>query len=196
MENGQEIWHMEFLETVQVGSVTTVSRELAWYKLGLVGVQDFGWDKGGHSKNRGVYFVHGKMKQISSIGNRTSVHHQIKSAVKRVEFVSDRMSYVVLRGRWCNIILLNVHAPSEMKNDYSKDRFYEELEQVFHHFLKYRKNILLGGFNAKLGRKNIFKPTTGNQSIHQDNYNGVRIVTFATSKKSICYGNDLPAPKH
>jgi hypothetical protein len=40
---------------------------------------------------------------------------RIVSAVMRVEFVSDRMSYIVLRGRWCNIIVLNVHAPSEEK---------------------------------------------------------------------------------
>jgi len=31
-----------------------------------------------------------------------------------------------------------VHAPSQGKSDISKDRFYEELEQVFHHFPKYR----------------------------------------------------------
>ena len=53
------------------------------------------------------------------------------SAEKRVEFVSDRMSYIVLRGRWCNIIVLNVYAPSDGKSDNSKDSFYEELEQVF-----------------------------------------------------------------
>ena len=62
------------------------------------------------------------------------MHHRIVSAVKRVEFVSDRMSYIVLRGRWCNIIVLNVHAPSEEKGDDSKDSFYEELEQGFYHF--------------------------------------------------------------
>ena len=59
------------------------------------------------------------------------VRHRIVSAVKRVEFVSDRVSYIDLRGRWCNIIVLNVHAPSEVKCDDSKDSFYEELEQVF-----------------------------------------------------------------
>jgi hypothetical protein len=52
------------------------------------------------------------------------------SVVKRVEFVSDRMSYIILRGRWCNIIVLNVHAPTEDKVDDIKDRFYEELERV------------------------------------------------------------------
>ena len=56
------------------------------------------------------------------------VHHRIVSAVKWVEFVSDRLSYIVLRGRLCNIIVLNVHAPRE---DKSEDSFYEELGQVF-----------------------------------------------------------------
>ena len=37
--------------------------------------------------------------------------------VKRVEFVSDRVSYIVLRGRWCNIIVLNMHESSEEKSD-------------------------------------------------------------------------------
>ena len=41
--------------------------------------------------------------------------------------------------------------------------------------------ILLGDFNAKVGRDNIFKPTIGNESLHQDgNDNGVRIVNFDT----------------
>ena len=41
--------------------------------------------------------------------------------------------------------------------------------------------ILLGEFNAKLGREKSFKPTIGNESLHQySNDNGVRIVKFAT----------------
>jgi hypothetical protein len=55
------------------------------------------------------------------------VHKRIISAVKRVEFVSDRMSYILLRGHWCQVIVLNVHAPTEDKTDVVKDSFYEEL---------------------------------------------------------------------
>jgi len=64
------------------------------------------------------------------LGTAFIVHQIIASAVKRVEFVSDRVSYIVLRGRWFNIIVLNVHAQSEEKSDESKDSFYEQLEQV------------------------------------------------------------------
>ena len=92
----------------------------------------------------------------------------------------------MLRGRWHNIIVVNVHAPSEEKSDESKDSFYEELEQVFDHFPKYHMKILLGDVNAKVGRENIFKPTTGQDSLHKDrNDNGVRLVNFATSQNLV-----------
>jgi hypothetical protein len=40
--------------------------------------------------------------------------------------------------------------------------------------------ILLGDFNVKVGRENIFKPTIGNESLHEvSNDSG---VNFATSK--------------
>jgi endonuclease/exonuclease/phosphatase family metal-dependent hydrolase len=95
------------------------------------------------------------------------------------------MSYIILRGRWFNIIVLNVHVPTEDKIDDTsiKDRFYVELEQVFYKFPKYHMNILLGDFNAKVGKEDIFKPTIGNESLHAtSNDNGVRVVNFATSK--------------
>jgi hypothetical protein len=79
------------------------------------------------------------------------IHHRIVSAVKREGFVSDRISCIGLRDLWCNIIVLNVHAPNEEKSGDLKSSFYEELEQVYHHFPKYNIKILLGDFNAKLG---------------------------------------------
>jgi hypothetical protein len=43
--------------------------------------------------------------------------------------------------------------------------------------------ILLGDFNAKVGREDIFKPIIGNKSLHEASIdNGVRVVNFATQK--------------
>jgi hypothetical protein len=43
--------------------------------------------------------------------------------------------------------------------------------------------ILLGDFNAKVGREGIFKLTNGNESLHEiSNDNVVRLVNFVTSK--------------
>jgi len=95
-----------------------------------VGVQEVGWDKEDTIRARDYNFFLGKVNENYQLGTGSFVHHRIISAVKRLECVSVRMSYIVLRGRWCNIIVLNVHAPIEEKSDDSKDSFYEELEQV------------------------------------------------------------------
>jgi hypothetical protein len=42
------------------------------------------------------------------------------------------MSYITLKGRWCDDVILNVHAPTEDKDDDKKDSFHEKLEQVFY----------------------------------------------------------------
>jgi hypothetical protein len=52
------------------------------------------------------------------------------SAVKRVEFVSDRMPFIILRGCWSHIIVLKVHSLTDDKTDDVKDSLYEELERV------------------------------------------------------------------
>jgi hypothetical protein len=53
-----------------------------------------------------------------------------------------------------------------MMSDDIKDSFYEELECVFDQFPRYIMKILLGDFNAKVGREDIFKPTIGNERVH------------------------------
>jgi hypothetical protein len=78
------------------------------------------------------------------------VHKEVISAVKRVQFISDRMSYITLRGHWCDIVVLNVHAPTEGKNNDEKDNFYKEPERVLDQFLKYHMEIHLD-FSTKVG---------------------------------------------
>jgi hypothetical protein len=73
------------------------------------------------------------------------------------------MLYIILRGPWYHISVLNVHIPAEDKTDDVKDSFYEEL---------------LGDFNAKVGKEDIFKPAVSNGSLHEiSNDNGIGVTS-------------------
>jgi exonuclease III len=100
----------------RASSLRAVVEEISKYKFDLVGVQEVR-SGGGGTEPAGEYtFFYGKTNENHELGTGFFVHKRIISVVKRVEFISDRMSCIILRGCWCNIIL-NVHAPTENKTD-------------------------------------------------------------------------------
>jgi hypothetical protein len=111
------------------------------------------------------------------------------AAVKRMEFGSGRISYIILRGGCCGIVL-NVHVTTGDKIGYVRGSFYEELERLLDKFPKCHIKILLRDFSAKLGKEDI-KLTIGNESLHEiSNDNGT--VLFATSKNIIVKSRMFP----
>jgi hypothetical protein len=97
------IWNVRSLYVA--GSVKPVASKLAKYKLDIVGVQEFSWDKFGVQPAGGYTFFYGNWNANRHLVTRLFVYNGIRSRVKRVEFISDRMTYI--RGRWCDIIVLN-----------------------------------------------------------------------------------------
>ncbi|KAJ4443810.1 hypothetical protein ANN_05591 [Periplaneta americana] len=96
-----------------------------YYGNGITQIGDYLW-------------YYGEGNDHHQIGTRFFIHSRIKLAVKKVEFISDRLSYLVLKGRWCDIVVINAHAPTEEKDDHIKDSFYEELEETFDQLPRYQ----------------------------------------------------------
>ena len=64
------------------GSLTTAARELARYKLDLVGVQEIRWDKGGIVRVRDYKFFYGKGNKTQELGTgflyTTELYQQLR----------------------------------------------------------------------------------------------------------------------
>jgi hypothetical protein len=156
--------------------MTALGREITKYKLNLMGIQEVRWDRGGTEPEEVIHLSMeiGMRIMIHEFGMGFFVHKRIISAVKRVEFVGDKMWYVMLKGPWCGIIAGNIHAPAEDNTD-DMDSLCEEVECVFNKFPKYDMNVFLGDLNAKVDREDIFKATIGNENLHKiNNGNGAR----------------------
>ena len=104
-----------------------MAKELAGYKLDLVVCKRLG-GQDRHRTRRELHFFSGQGNKSHQLGTGLFVHHRVVIVVKGVEFVGERLKYIVLTGCRRDIIFLNGHAQTEVKGDDSKDSFCEEFE--------------------------------------------------------------------
>jgi len=77
--------------------ITTTTWGLATHILDIMGVQDIKWIKGALQAQGIIYFLW-KRNESHQFGTGFSVNHRIGSAVTRVGFVIDKVSYIDLGG--------------------------------------------------------------------------------------------------
>ena len=88
-----------------------------------------------------------------------------------------------LNVKWFSCTLINVHAPTNKEMEEVKEELYNLLEQNTNQIANSDIKILLGDFNAKVDKDDIYKPTIGNETLHNEtNNNGIKIIQFTISK--------------
>jgi len=93
------------------------------------------------------------------------------------------MCYLRLKAKWFCSTLINVHAPTNKKMERVEEEFYSLLEQNINQIVNSDIEIILGDLNAKGDKEDIYKPTIGNESLHNEtNNNGIKMIQFAISK--------------
>jgi hypothetical protein len=102
----------------------------------------------------------------NAFGTGFLVRKRYKYIVIGLEPINERLCILRVRGRFNNTMMICVHVPTEEKYDESKETFYEKLDQIYHRAPAHDRKIIIGDLNAKIGKEELFRPTTGKWSLH------------------------------
>lgn len=95
---------------------------------------------------------------------------------------SKRICHLQLECKWGDITVINCRAQTENKDDQTKEEFNKQLERVYDGTPHKTQKIIID-LNTKIGKKQIFKPTIGEQCLHEiSNDNGSKLISFGMSK--------------
>lgn len=103
------------------------------------------------------------------------------------------MCAIRIKTMFFNMWVINIHAPTEDKDEETKKEFYLKLERLYDSLPTNDIKMVIGDMNAKIAKENIYKGTIGSHSLHQvSNENGQRLIGFATSRNLVISSTWFP----
>lgn len=169
--------------TKSAGKFKNLSQVCDEYKIDIMALQETKQSGNAITESDG-YIVFNSGYETKYMGTGFMVRKRIKHTVVDFEPVSERICKLRIRGKYRKITIVNVHAPTEIKEEEEKDSFYEELAKVIGKIPRYDVKIVLGDLNAKIGKEAMYNDITGGHSKHElTNENGKKLIEFATEMR-------------
>ncbi|PNF20430.1 hypothetical protein B7P43_G08115 [Cryptotermes secundus] len=130
---------------------------------------------------RHTVFSSGKAEGNKECGVAFVIEREFKRAIIVFKPISERMCTLRIRTRFSNMTLMNVHAPTEEKEEEGKDYFYQQMEETYDSIPSNDIKVILGDPNAKIAPK---EKKIGTESLHDiTNHNGIKLIVLHSMKK-------------
>jgi hypothetical protein len=125
----------------------------------------------------------GKVNGTHEFGVGFIVNRKIKDIIKDFKPMNKRICAICIRTKLQNMWIINEHAPTEEKEGEIRDDFYQTLEATFDSLQHNDIKVLMGDFNAKIGREEAYRGTIGQHSLHEVSSNsGLRLIILQMVK--------------
>jgi exonuclease III len=79
---------------------------------------------------------------------------------------NERLCKLRIKGKYNNITLINVYAPTEDHTEETKEQFYDTLRYLLDKTPK-NDTTILGDVNAQLGKKRTYNEVTGKHTLQE-----------------------------
>lgn len=116
-----------------------------------------------------------------------------KSVTGFVPF-SERIVMIQLETSRIRTNIIQVYAPTAQSEDIEIEEFYAQMEQFWKNIKKHEVTIVMGDFNAKIGRGRVVD-VIGEHGLGQRNERGERLVEFVQEKEIVVTNTLFKLPR-
>ena len=169
-------------------STAIVARELQRYNIDIAALTETRLPDSGTLTERGAGYTFYWQGKPSTEKRESGVGFAIESDIKLTEFpigYSDRIMTLRLSiGRNRYLHLISAYAPTMQHTETTKNAFYQELSDVLHTIRACDKTIIMGDFNARVGRDySTWVSVLGKHGIGNANSNGNLLLSLCSEHK-------------
>ena len=165
------------------GKVEELIYEMDNYKWNILGISEMRWKGFGEltvQDDHRLYYSGRTDKHQQGVG--FLVHKDIVNCIISCNPISNRLITITLNACPFNITLVQVYAPTSAAEEEETEQFYNELQGVLDTIPKKNITILMGDFNAKVGRDSYQdrKHVIGTNCNAMTNENGIKLLDLAS----------------
>lgn len=131
-------WNVQTLNSI--GALEKLLIEIIPYNLDILALQEVRWIGEGYIHKNGYKLFYGGTNK-HELGTAFLVKNRHVNSVKNIKFVNERISYIQMKGKFCDQFYINVHAPTNVSEDETKDEFYDTLEQIYNQIPSYATKL-------------------------------------------------------
>jgi len=164
------------------GKMSETAEQMLCTQLQIIALQEIRWKGQGQiKKNAYSLFYSGSEQTTGHFGTGFMVKKEIEKNIVSFTPINEKICTIRLKGKFNNITVINVHAPTEEKTEEEKDKFYDYFQRTFERVPKHDVVLILGDLNAEIGKEKAYENVTGKHTLHEiSNQNGELVCNFAT----------------
>lgn len=117
---------------LQAGKLEEIADELKKNNMQITALQEIRWPNSGYITKKDYTFMYSGLKDMKGQrGTGFLVRGEARKCIMGFEPINERMCKLRIKGKFCNITIVSVYAPTEDKELEEKEKFYSEIMNVY-----------------------------------------------------------------
>ena len=142
------------------GALTNIISISNKYDMEILALQETHL-KGNEITELGKYTLFTSGSENRRYGVGFLIKENIRPKIIQFQPENDRLCYITIKDEKQEMTIVNIHAPTEDKDEEVKDQYYEKLTELIEKIPTQNAIIIIGDANAKIGREDIYSSITG-----------------------------------